>query len=104
MFSRPLMCLGYGTRQQECEGTWRSSHNRVVANAESISFYGGENTEREILTAEFAKVWKNQAFSFAARNALSSRRLSLSSTFLFTPTSFGLQVLSLSLRIRIKYW
>ena len=43
-------------------------------------------------------------FSFAARSALSSRRLSLCSTFLFTPTSFGLLVFSLSLRIRIKYW
>ncbi len=56
-------------KQQRVEAEFRSQHNRVKADSESIGFYGGEATEAKFLQEKWEYVRRNWK-SFAARKTL----------------------------------
>ncbi|KAK4156900.1 ABC transporter transmembrane region 2-domain-containing protein [Chaetomidium leptoderma] len=51
------------------EGDFRSLHARLIANAEEIAFYGGSETEKTILNAEFKSLrqWMDNIYSLKIR-------------------------------------
>jgi ABC-type uncharacterized transport system fused permease/ATPase subunit len=55
-------------QQSELEGNYRTSHSRLIANSEEISFLGGANLERKLMTNIFDQLFEHCRL-FASKRA-----------------------------------
>jgi ATP-binding cassette subfamily D (ALD) long-chain fatty acid import protein len=55
-------------QQSELEGNYRTAHSRLIANSEEISFLGGANLERKLMTNIFDQLFEHCRL-FASKRA-----------------------------------
>mmetsp|Transcript_1594 Transcript_1594/g.2383 ORF Transcript_1594/g.2383 Transcript_1594/m.2383 type:complete len:699 (+) Transcript_1594:50-2146(+) len=56
--------------ESELEGSYRSSHQRLITNAEEVAFYDGAKTEKKIINERLITLSKHKAFSHYMRGIM----------------------------------